>query len=87
MDSRVVNGQVLDYRYKKVGNDKFVSNFYLDNHFIGQLFHMRNRTWSCVVWHSMSTALSSVKGFSTRADAVEYMLEATDLEALIAEEI
>jgi hypothetical protein len=38
MISTIVDGKVLDHRYKKIGD--FIYNFYVGDIFIGQVFNM-----------------------------------------------
>lgn len=68
--SLLLNGKVLDYRFKKRTDDYL---FYCGHILIGTVVQMRAGTWSAV---SQYKPLSFVaRGFKTRSDACEFLLD------------
>ena len=70
MNSLVVAGKVLDYKFIKQSNAIYA--FYLGDQLIGQCFRM-SRYWSCVSYNHHR--MGSVSGFKTRILAADYMLK------------
>jgi hypothetical protein len=70
MNSLVVNGKVLDYKFKKTVDGIYA--FYIGDILIGQAFKMR-RDWSAV--SIICERMSKVDGFKTRIRAADYMLK------------
>lgn len=66
-----VNGEIKDFRYKKVNHGY---TFYIGDTLIGQTFKMRNNSWSAVTWHTPDK-YGPVDGFNSRYSASEYMLK------------
>jgi hypothetical protein len=70
MNSLVVNGKVLDYKFKKTVDGIYA--FYISDILIGQVFRMANH-WSAVsIEHN---SMSKVDGFKSRLFAADYMLK------------
>ena len=72
MYSVVVDGKVLDMRYKKMEhNHGYV--FYVGDIYVGQIFKTRNR-W-CAVSSKPSNGLCPLDGFRSRYHASEFLLK------------
>ena len=75
MQSAIVNGKVLDFRYKKSGLD-FITKFcigYGDNEiYVGQIFKMKN---GYSVVGKTPHPLSPIDGLRTRWQAAELLLK------------
>lgn len=69
----IVDGKVLDYKFKKHKAADFIYSFYIGDIFVGQLFRMRKNGWSCVPRDSYP--LSPMDGFRSRFDAAECLLK------------
>jgi hypothetical protein len=72
MYSIAVDGKVLDYHYKKGGQD-FIYNFYIGDIFIGQIFKLGKGDWAPVTFHT-KCPYKNVRGFRNRFCASEFML-------------
>lgn len=72
--SEIVDGRVLDYSFTKSPrkDDITVYNFYIGDIYIGQIFKGR-RTWDVV--SGFENKYGVVKGFVSRMDAAEYLLQ------------
>lgn len=70
MYSSIVDGKVLDWRWKKRDVDTL---FYVGDIFIGQLFNNGRNGWSAV--YKDPTGLGCVDGFKTRYAASQFMLK------------
>ncbi len=68
--STIYNGEVLDWHFKKGGQD-FIYNFYIGDILIGQIFHIK-KSWDAVSWYPNNVC--PVNGFRTRYDAAEFLL-------------
>jgi len=77
MLSKIVNGKVLDFKFKKLQNNHHA--FYIGDILIGQVFKMRSG-WSSVIDFRPCVNVGVVNGFKTRYSAVQYMLQCVDLE-------
>ncbi len=73
MYSLIHDGQVLDYRFKK--HLEFSYLFFTGDLYQGQVFNTK-RGWSALADRSVSKTVQLVKGFRTRLDAAEYILQA-----------
>ena len=71
MQSLVVNGKVLDFRYKKITDS--ISAFYIGSIYVGQVFKMHKRAWSVVA--KTPNKICPVDGFARRRDAAEFLLK------------
>ena len=75
MQSAIVNGKVLDFRYKK-GAENFITKFWIgydeDAIFVGQIFKMHNG-YSIV--SKTPHPLSPISGLRTRWQAAELLLK------------
>jgi len=69
MLSEIVDGKVLDWRFKKRKTDTL---FYVGDILIGQLFKVK-KTWSAV--SAFPTELGAIDGFNSRWRACEYLLK------------
>jgi hypothetical protein len=79
----IVDGKVLDWKWKQSKHQDFVWRFYVGDTFVGQVFRSRVRTrthWCAVAWGDCPNGLRRVDGFRTRHDAAEYMLRVTGLQ-------
>lgn len=70
MISSIVNGKVLDWRWKKREVDTL---FYVGDIFIGQLFNLGKLGWSAV--HREPQTMGAVDGFKTRYAASHFLLK------------
>jgi hypothetical protein len=70
MKSTIVDGAVLDWRFKK--RNAFTFAFYIGDIFVGQIFKMRRR-WSVV--GKSPNILCPIDGLASRADAAELLLK------------
>jgi len=70
MMSAIVNGKVLDFKYKKGGQD-FITVFYIGNIYVGQIFKMSNG-WSVV--GKTKNSLGPIDGLRSRWQAAELLL-------------
>ena len=70
MHSLVVNGNVLDFKYKKIA---LGYTFYLGDIYVGQIFKMRKHEWSVV--GKTPSNLTPVHGFGSRWHASEFLLK------------
>ena len=70
MYSIVLDGKVLDYRYKKMNH--FTYAFYVGDIYVGQVFRMKHY-WSCI--SSKPNDLCPVDGFKNRFHASEFILK------------
>ncbi|MBE0467981.1 MAG: hypothetical protein IBX55_00435 [Methyloprofundus sp.] len=74
--SLILDGQVLDWHFKKNGLDGFIHNFYTGDLFQGQIFDM-GKSWSASPGsNTPAERRMLLDGFRTRADASRYILEA-----------
>ena len=75
MYSEIVDGKVLDYRFKKLESNGYRHYaFYIGDIYIGQLFgDEKKRNWSCVSCNP--NPLFPISGFRTRLDACEILLK------------
>ena len=74
--SLVREGKVLDWHFKKAGDDGFIHNFYTGGIYQGQVFNM-GKSWSACP--GASTPIERrmlVDGFRTRYDAAKFILDA-----------
>ena len=72
MYSIILDGKVLDFKYKKVSS--YIWAFYVGDIRVGQVFKMKH-CWSCV--GDVTTCnLYPVDGFRTKYHASEFMLKA-----------
>jgi len=74
MQSAIVNGKVLDFRYKKGGLDfitKFCIGYDNDEIYVGQIFKMAH---GYSVVGKTPNALSPIDGLRTRWQAAELLL-------------
>ena len=76
MLSLVLDGKVLDYRYKK--RDEFTSSFYVGDILVGQVFDMGRSGWSAVCCGDC--VMRPAEGFKTRYAASKFMLQSKGLE-------
>jgi len=74
MYSTVVDGKVLDWKYKRSGHDFPVYNFYIGDIFIGQIFNLGRSGWCPVTFHTVCP-YKNVHGFRTLCHASEFMLQ------------
>jgi len=70
MISSVVDGKVLDWRWKKRKIDYV---FCVGDIFIGQLFNLGKSGWACV--HKNPNNIGSAEGFKTRYAASHFLLK------------
>ena len=70
MYSIIVDGKVLDFKWKK--HTEFSYVFYIGDIAVGQVFRMRN-SWTCV--SHTPNKLCPVDGFKTRMYASEFLLK------------
>ena len=75
MLSLVVEGKVLDWRFKKL-ND-FTYAFYVGDIYVGQVFKMKGRSWSAV--SSKPNEIHPIDGFKSRYYASEFLLKLNGL--------
>ena len=73
MYSVIVDGQVKDIKYKKMGLEFPSYNVFLGDVVIAQIFKSSKREWSVVVFGE-TTHLRKVDGFSNRERCVIYAL-------------
>ena len=80
MLSAIVDGKVLDFKYKKLQSFKSGNQyaFYVGDILVGQVFKMRFG-WSSVVTFSPNTSVGVVEGFITRTAASQYILQCVKL--------
>lgn len=79
MYSKIIDGKVLDFKYKK---NHYGYDFSIGDIYIGQVSNISNR-WSAVYCNRMSgnpVTLGHVDGFSTRLDACEFLLKVFDID-------
>ena len=76
MLSAIVDGKVLDYKYKKIQENHYVFN--IGDICIGEIFKMRSG-WGVVVTYKPSISVGVVYGFKTRTNAAQYMIQCTEL--------
>jgi len=70
MMSAIVDGKVLDFKFKNGGQD-FLTLFYIGNIFVGQIFKMRHG-WTVV--GKSPNVLSPIDGIATRWQAAQLLL-------------
>ena len=70
MYSEVVDGKVLDHKYKKISDNAYA--FYIGDKYLGQAHRMKKSSWSALA--DMECDMRLVNGFRARKDAVEYIL-------------
>lgn len=75
MHSLVLDGKVLDFKYKK-DKDNFRTLFYVGDIFVGQIFHESTGKWAVVGSGNNNFALYPIHGFATRWDASQFLLKA-----------
>lgn len=71
--SVIHEGKVVDIKYKKVNKDKWHQSVWVGDILLGQLFHMKNKTWS-VVSNKVIDKVSPIYGFKNKRFATEYLL-------------
>ncbi len=72
MNSCIVDGKVLDFKYKKL--NEFTYAFYIGDIYIGQVFNM-DTSWTAVGRPANDTkSLGPINGFKNRYYASEYLL-------------
>lgn len=71
MLSCIVDGEVLDFHYRKF---LYGYTFYIGDILIGQIFDEGRRGWAAVAAKPPTKGLNGVHGFRTRYDASEYLL-------------
>ena len=79
MNSIIVNGKVLDFRYTRCKEQKFVYNFFIGDIFIGQLFKMKRNNWSAVSFYR-PFPLCPLGGFVNKYYASEFLLKINGFE-------
>ncbi len=72
MKSVIVDGVVLDFKYKKV--DEFTYIFYVGHILVGRLFRFSLKSGWAAVSHKHHD-MNGVDGFKTRWKASEYLLK------------
>jgi len=75
MMSAIVNGKVLDFKFKKGGQD-FITVFYVGDIYVGQIFKM-SHGWSVV--GKSPNALSPIDGLRTRWQAAQLLLKMEEI--------
>lgn len=75
MLSIVLDGKVLDFRYKK--QTDFCTAFYVGDILVGQIFNMGSQGWAAVC--SGDCQMRSATGFKTRYAASDFMLKSRGL--------
>ncbi len=73
MYSEVVNGEVLDWSFRKKTGGVKGYNFCIGNLLIAQVFYMSKGRWSSVPWTAKSIGV--VEGFNSRYSAAAYGLK------------
>lgn len=69
MLSEIVDGKVLDWRFKRRKVDTL---FYIGDIFVGQIFKI-GKSWSAV--SRIPTTMGVIHGFRTRGDAARLLLK------------
>lgn len=72
MYSVIVDGQVIDYRYKKLVNNHYA--FYIGEVLVGQVTKSGRRGWTAISQYEHH-GLCPLSGFKSRADATEFLLK------------
>lgn len=72
MQSIVLKGKVLDFKYIQNKHLKFVYNFYIGDIYVGQLFKIDEHRWAAV--GNTSHKFNKIDGFGTRWKAAEFLL-------------
>lgn len=75
MYSLQLDGKVLDYQFKKQKQLGFGYLFFTGDIYQGQVFNTK-RGWTALASDSESRRCQLVKGFRSRLDAAEYILQA-----------
>jgi hypothetical protein len=68
--SAIIDGKVLDFHYKKGGQD-FITNFYIGDIYIGQIFKMQH---GYSVVGKTPNPLGPIDGLRTRWQAAQLLL-------------
>lgn len=76
MYSVVIDGKVLDFRYKKLQENHYA--FYIGDILVGQVFNLK-RCWSAVSCEHRG-AMTRMQGFKNRYYASEYLLQLNGYE-------
>jgi len=72
MYSIVIDGQVVDYKFRKrVENNSYI--FSIGTIYVGQIFKIGKRSWSVI--GKTPNKLCPVDGFRSRLDAAEFLLK------------
>ena len=82
MNSVIIQGKVLDWKFKRASSAHMKKHpilkrrhvFYVGDILIGQIFSNRRRVWSCVSDYKPNP-LCPINGFKTRHDAAEFLLK------------
>ena len=83
MHSLLLDGQVLDYQFKR--HLEFSYLFYTGDLYQGQVFNMKKRGWSALA-DKASGNCKLVSGFRTRLDAAEFILQANGYRDEVSKE-
>lgn len=76
MNSAIVDGQVLDFSFKKLVDGCY--RFSIGDRPQGQIFKLPSG-WTAVPYYKTSLAIISPSGFKTRYDAAQYILQANGI--------
>ena len=71
--SVIVNGKVVDIKYKKV-QDGWHQSVWLEDMLLGQIFNLGKQGWSVVSWKKLDRT-APVYGFKSRRFATDYLLK------------
>jgi len=72
MYSCIVEGKVLDYKFKRSTVSNYLYYFFIGDIYIGQIYKMK-KSWAGV--GKATHKLNSLNGFKTRLDAAEFLLK------------
>jgi hypothetical protein len=74
MYHHIIDGVVKDWHFRDMPNhDGYF--FYLDDTFIGYIYKLRTHSWTAIAIGGSPNGQRSVKGFGSRADAAEYLIQ------------
>jgi hypothetical protein len=71
--STIVNGEVLDWHFKPLGNSCLTA-FYIGDIYVGQVANMGQGGWSAATGANPHSIMP-VNGFKTRTDAAIFLLK------------
>ena len=77
--STVYEGKVLDWKFTKTKHGFTAYNFYIGDILIGQLFKMKEQTWSAVSFFK-TQKVCPVDGFRSRYHAAQFLLKVNGLQ-------